>query len=220
MRRNSSEPNHDQWDLLIPWYVNGTLNEVEMSQLEDHMARCDTCRAAIEWELDLAKNLHASPPGLETLNAEKDRQYLTLLEAMDAPGARHNARALRRVGDWAGGKSLVLVASAACLVLAFFVGAWLQTPAQPDYQTLTRESGYQGQVVQVLFHPSTPERDIRMLLLELDAKLLGGPSERGVYRLAIPETRQSGATRGKLSAEGLMHHPAVKWAEFEVKSQP
>lgn len=225
MSRKSPELDHDEWDLLIPWYVNGTLNEVEMHQLEGHIAQCDSCRAAVQWELNLAKNLHSSPSGLDELNAEKDKQYMALLEAMDAREARsksswHKPWSLPFAPKSTWGKSLAVTASAASVVLALLVGLWVWTPEQPDYQTLTRESGHQGEVVQVLFHPSTPERDIRMLLLELDARILGGPSERGVYRLAIPETRQSGAAQGRLSSEGLMRHPAVKWAEFEVGAQP
>ena len=220
MNRKSSEPAHDQWDLLIPWYVNGTLNEMEMHQLEGHIAQCDACKAAVQWELELAKNLQRSPSGLNGLMAEKDKQYLALVEAMDAPAQRHNSWSLPFVPKTAERKSLTLVASAASVVLALLVGLWAWSPGKPDYQTLTREYDQQGEVVQVLFHPSTPERDIRMLLLELDARILGGPSARGVYRLAIPETRQSGAAQGNLSAEGLMRHPAVKWAEFEVESQP
>jgi len=220
MRRKPPEFSHEEWDLLIPWYVNGTLNEVEMHQLEGHIAQCDACKTAVQWELELAKSLNASPSGLETLKADKDKQYLALLEATDAPGVRRKSWQRPYAPKSAGGKPLVLVASAASLMLALLIGSWLLAPERPDYQTLTRDSGHSGEVVQVLFHPSTPERDIRMLLLELDARILGGPSERGVYRLAIPETRQSGATQGKLSAEGLMRHPAIKWAEFEVNSQP
>ena len=220
MYQGSPEPDHDQWDLLMPWYVNGTLNEVDMCQLEGHIAQCDACKAAIQWELELAKNLHCPPSGLDRVIAEKDKQYLALAEAIDAPVRWHKFLSLPFASKTIGRKSLALVTSAASLVLVLLVGLWVWSPEKPDYQTLTREYDRQGEVVQVLFHPSTPERDIRMLLLELDAKILAGPSERGVYRLAIPESRQSGAAQSPLSAEGLMRHPAVKWAEFEVKSQP
>ncbi len=65
-------------------------------------------------------------------------------------------------------------------------------------------------MLQVVFHPETPEQDIRALLIESGSELLGSPSPQGVYRIAIG---------GENAAEfvlQLREHPAVRWAEVEL----
>lgn len=42
-------PDHEAVDLLLPWYVNGTLNETERGQVDRHLEACEECRENLEF---------------------------------------------------------------------------------------------------------------------------------------------------------------------------
>ncbi|MEQ8662733.1 MAG: zf-HC2 domain-containing protein [Gammaproteobacteria bacterium] len=51
---------HDQVGLLLPWYVNGTLEMHERLQVERHLSVCLPCRARLRDERALLDNIRAS----------------------------------------------------------------------------------------------------------------------------------------------------------------
>ena len=64
----------------------------------------------------------------------------------------------------------------------------------------------------VLLYPEVTERDLRLLILDSNGALLGGPSNKGVYRLALPPDVDAAAY-----ARRLRQHPALRWVELELK---
>ena len=70
--------NHQTIVELIPWYVNGTLNEVETDRVSAHLAGCATCRAQIDAELELARQIGDPPEGLDRLEAAEQRSFEAL----------------------------------------------------------------------------------------------------------------------------------------------
>ena len=49
MNGQQSKPDHEAIDLLLPWYVNGTLNETERGQVERHLEACEECRENLDF---------------------------------------------------------------------------------------------------------------------------------------------------------------------------
>ncbi|MBI5958588.1 MAG: zf-HC2 domain-containing protein, partial [Chloroflexi bacterium] len=39
---------HNQWLDLIPYYIAGTVSRSKAAALEQHLARCESCRQAVE----------------------------------------------------------------------------------------------------------------------------------------------------------------------------
>nr|HRC86425.1 zf-HC2 domain-containing protein [Thermoanaerobaculia bacterium] len=39
---------HGEIELLLPWYVNQTLDDTEIAWVESHLAECAECRAEVE----------------------------------------------------------------------------------------------------------------------------------------------------------------------------
>src|SRR5689334_22116277 len=46
-RPSAGPPEHPQIQLL-PWYLSGTLNNIERRQVTTHLAHCQACRAELE----------------------------------------------------------------------------------------------------------------------------------------------------------------------------
>ena len=80
------------------------------------------------------------------------------------------------------------------------------------FTPLTANRSQSADVLQVIFYPHAKEPDIRSLLLELDAELLGSPSPNGVYRLVLPAGQ-----RGSDVVARIGNHPAVQWSSVELK---
>ena len=91
----------------------------------------------------------------------------------------------------------VAVAGLVILLQAVAIGGLLtrETPTA-RYRTLTGGAVTEapGPKLQIAFQGETPEQAVRDLLLEVDAKIVGGPSALGIYVVTLhPELRDEEA---------------------------
>ncbi len=188
---------HERIERLIPWYVNGTLNEAEMDAVNEHLQGCAACTENLEREVCYARDLGADPPDLQLMGSPQ-RGWQTLVDRLP----RHQ-RLTRRT------TTLLTLAS---VILAVGAGALLlnQQLQRPVYRTMTSSPRYDGPVVQVVFEPSTPEHVIRGVVLESGGTLVAGPTAAGIYRIGLPS-----ASDGAAVAERLQTLPSVRWASLE-----
>src|SRR5665213_791995 len=56
---------HAQTQLLLPWYVNGTLKDEDAAQVRKHVSQCAECRQDLEMETALAGHIQALPGDAE-----------------------------------------------------------------------------------------------------------------------------------------------------------
>ena len=88
---------HRVVDVLLPWFVNGTLESEERALVERHLDHCKRCRREVEWlrELHAACAVAAGPGGSPAVS----RLHQRLMEAPTAVqlAARGSARGLGRV---------------------------------------------------------------------------------------------------------------------------
>ncbi len=189
---------HKRAESLLPWFVNGTLDENELDFVNDHLNRCTDCRRAVAVEIDLARMISAP---IETPGPDFESLRDSLRGRLR--GAR---RRRRRVRGWLSGAAV----TASVLIAA---GLLLTMPLQePEYEGLTSPANLDsGLVVQVVFAPQTTERELRALLLEGGGKVVEGPSPRGVYRVSLPTEADAAAYAARLAG-----HPAVRFAEAET----
>jgi hypothetical protein len=215
------------WELL-PWYVNGTLEDREKGLVEEHLAGCALCREeavrcrAIEAELR---------GGVETAPSPHPVQLSRLMARIDA-----NREAAER--GWPRLRSLfaatpgavrgLIAAQLAVLVLLAGVSAWrwhdrgTGGPA-PLYQTLSDSAPATDRAparrLRVVFAEDATERQIRDLLLGIGGQLAGGPSPLGAYTVEI---RTAGKAQDPL--EILLAHlrsqPLVRFAEPVTGERP
>lgn len=141
---------HRPLELLIPWYVNGTLHESEQDRLNRHLEACPSCREQVQREIEFSRALCETPAAMAQANRASARAELLARVAHDSgkQGPRFHIRALAAA-------SIIAVA---VLLIGIF-------DTKPAYRTLTVPAQGDQTVVQILFEPAIGEREIRDSLI-------------------------------------------------------
>lgn len=190
---------HDYVYNLLPWYLNGSLHEDDTNRVNAHLEQCDTCSLALQDEIGIARQLQEEPPAMKQLLAKKDQNFTQLKARLEQP---------KYARPW----RMNIPQVAALILFAGFLGFFgARLGDEGEYVTLSRNAKSDATVLQVMFQPSTSERELRHLLLDADAKLLNGPSQKGVYRVQLPADVDAAAY-----ARRLRKHPATRYVEEEL----
>ena len=190
---------HQEVQELLPWFVNGTLNERDQSMVNEHLQGCNECSRDVGVLIETSKVFQTtSGPSAESI----DQARTAFLQQLDDSIERKAYRSTRR---WA-----IPVAMAACLLIAaLFIGPLSQR--DESFRTLGNTVPSNGPVIQLVFQPDTPEKSIRSLVLGDQGHIISGPTAQGVYRLELPADRDP-----QQVLERLQHHPDVKFAALET----
>lgn len=204
---------HQEVTLLLPWYVNGTLNEQEMATVDAHLEHCAECRDALHTDLQEARWLHSSGNHAQShdervaaLVARRGREFKALKHTLQprtpaSTGPRRRLRASSRLP--------LTMAALVTIALALPLGWLARTPEPNVYELRTTKLATESPVMQVVFKDGTSSEDIR-LLIRASGTLLGEPSAYGIYRIALV-TDDPAAMLSRFRT-----HPAVRWAEIEL----
>lgn len=163
------------WEAM-PHALQGDLTPQQGQWLDDHLARCDSCRGefAQQQRLQRAMSLPVDMP----FNAEADLQRL--LARIDNPGSLELRDPLRHAG-WTG-RALV----AAVLVQAIGLGVmgaklWSVEPA-PAYRTLSQEIAPMPRgSIRIVPDPSMTLADWDASLHAQGLRVAAGPNDAGAY---------------------------------------
>jgi hypothetical protein len=209
---NSHE--HDEVSLLLPWYVNQSLETAERKRVESHIRDCLICRREIRSLTDLEavmENNDLIQISARTSFLEMKRKIEAGKQASSSvvtPITRHPARSnlMRR--------SIIGLAMAASVVLAvapfvFHRGAEL-TPA--EFETLsTRTVQSTDEQLQIVFSPNLSATQRNALLLAVGGQLVGEPNSVGAYRIKMhSDTKQADIAA---AVTFLRQQPGVLFAE-------
>lgn len=182
---------HEQTQMLLPWYVNETLEPHEKAEVESHLANCIECRTDVEAEGALAADVAAIPleaaQGWATLANRLDS-----IELNEKPNPLLSVPILRRpirLG-WAVG-----IQAIAAVLVAVVITSMPEVPKEPVYHALGNGSVAASANIVVLFDPETSEHAMRAALVEVDARLVDGPTATGAYMAhVLPERREAALT--------------------------
>ena len=196
---------HKVADVLLPWFVNGTLDKDELEFVQQHLTECVRCQREVQWlrELRAACIDGEAAPGASTVFRNLRRQ---LDEPRAGLGKGASLRKLwKRAPTWSRWAMAVELAAIVAL------GAAL-VPAS-DGPTLYRTLGARnaaapitGTLV-VVFDPTTTESDLRRILRKAGVRVADGPTETNAYVLKVAAERRVEA------AQALRAEPAVVLVE-------
>ena len=153
---------HKVADVLLPWFVNGTLEKDEPAFVQQHLSACSRCQREVQWlrELRAACVDGEATPGASTV-------FRNLRRQLDEPRAgRVKGASLPRL--WRRAPSWSRWAMAAQLAVIVALGAALvpATDGPALYRTLGARNAAApttGALV-VVFDPTTTESDLRRIL--------------------------------------------------------
>lgn len=186
---------HARVQSLLPWYVNGRLEDAERAAVDHHLAACPRCRADLVAERRLHTTLAAAAPTPPA-----------------PPAGSRLARALERLAPaalpvrW----RWVLGLQSALLLAALAVAAVLWQHARDDalapYRAMGPTPASAAANVVVMFKPEATEAQIRQALARCGARFAGGPTTTRAYLLALPAADAA-------ALERLRSQPGVAMAE-------
>jgi hypothetical protein len=160
-------------ELLLPFYVNGTLSAAENLQVEQALAAKPELADEVLFLQQLQQNIKEQPQK-ENSPGEMGLQRLQ-------HHLKHHKTVKTNVNTWR------YAAIAASLLLLVQTTVTLISPT-PDI-FIPAGDGLSGAdkaelIINVTFSPTATEAEIRALLIRLDATIIDGPSALGLYRIA------------------------------------
>lgn len=170
-----SPTDHETANELLPWLVTGTLPDDERRAVERHVRDCLSCRAALKDERRLATLVGQDISEREALN----RNFEKLVGRLD------RRRDARRFMPRAAAAAAVLLAAVLAGAGAWSVFGNAGGGAPAEFSTATGSAANAGMRLDVVFAEETTEAEIAALLAELDATIVGGPSELGRYTIRL-----------------------------------
>ena len=220
--RSNDAPVHPEISSLLPWYVNGTISASERLHVDEHLTLCPHCRDELARERWIHQNMTAEnaveympSASLQRLQARLDGTD-GVESAPDAPAAAEKPR--DRSMPWPG----LMAASVAVLAVALSLLAaarWTQYGARaaaPVYHTVTTPvARAPNEAIRAVFSPTITLSELQSILDEAQLRIVSGPSEAGVYSLAVYSERPVSA-----SLALLRQHAAVRFAESTDSARP
>jgi len=199
---------HDNAQLLIPWYVNGTLNETDMASVDQHLTDCQHCRTRVDDEVRIARSMHVvDDVRLARLIDSGDRHFGQLRSRLTDPGIGIGDR-VKQIDRRP--RRLVPVFATALIAMIVIPVAIFRPATEPVlFEVRTSSPDTAGPVLQLVFEPGTTAEDVT-LLLDASGAVIGSPSRYGVYRIALSTDNPQALL------ERIRRHPAVRWAEIEL----
>jgi hypothetical protein len=216
------------WDLL-PWYVTACLADRERERVEAHVKACAECRVELAQQRQLHRAMdvdsaveHMPARSLQKLQQRLDAATVTVSADAGAPAPGAAARRpawlggvrLERVQSVRSMRSGALAAAAAAAVAAGVVLTAFWAPLLRDvrpagYHTVTAPPARApGVAIRAVFSPAITLSELQGILDDANLRIVSGPSEAGVYSLAITTARPVDE-----SLRRLRTHAAVRFAE-------
>lgn len=194
----------EKFDELLPFYVNDTLDESERAWVDAYLREHPKSAAELQWYRTLQDTMKGDAPavsaevGLERVMT-RIRAERTPTRAPARPAATPSLFA--RVRDWLATLAPqpllrpALAGALAVVVVQGIVIANLATKGDEGSEIRAVQPSVvdSGPYLKVNFKADAREADIRMLLVEVDGSLAGGPGQLGDWYVRIPEARIAAA---------------------------
>lgn len=190
---NFDEPAHRAAELLLPWFVNGTLAGEDLDSVKRHLGECARCQR----EVDRLREMQAACAGGETIqNATPSFQKLQC--RLDEP-SRVLGLVTRLRGSWGQTQLWARCAVVAELLVIIILGTLLVFGTQPAslYRTLGagESAPHAAGSLVVVFDPRITEAELRRIVRRIGARLVDGPTGANGYVLELPAERQAAALK-------------------------
>ena len=174
---------HDAIWLLIPWYVNGRIDDQQRARVDAHLRTCQACQDELLTQQQIYQTMAASNPEVEQLPSASLRRLMQKIDAQENPSpaasidiAPTPVTRRQQILTWrwpsSVAASLAALAAGTIGFIAFnHTEADKQSPA--NYYTVTSPTApIPLEVIRVVFAPNITVADMQRILNEaqLDRK--------------------------------------------------
>ena len=183
--QDTKEQAHQALQEMLPWFVNETLPDEQMAQVDAHLRGCAHCRRDVEFERALAGAAPAAPDGVDMERALA--RMMPRLPSRAAPsrpaGALQRLFSGRRWMPWALAGQGAAIAALALIAVK---------PAAPEGEYHVLGAAVQGGATMVVaFKPGATLDDLQRLARANGARIVDGPTVTGAYVLQVGAARQA-----------------------------
>jgi hypothetical protein len=188
------------WNLL-PWIANESAAAKDVARVEAHLRDCRECQEELEFQRELRNAIRSE----EAIVLAPQTSLQKVMQRIDAAAelddeeleiepaalAEPIAVARREPARWT--RWLPIAAAVQGIAIAGLLAAlWTQSQTHDDltsgrYSVLTTPAATvtHGPVIRVVFAGDVALDDMNRMLREIDAQIIAGPSEAGVYTLGL-----------------------------------
>ena len=192
---------HDDVWHVLPFYVNGTLRGQARADAETHLAACTECRTELVTQTQVRDTILHEDVRQESAQNSFGQLWGRIAEddaVAEARSAKATVPNMATVAPRAHAGHTMKWLVAAVIVEGIGLATlsamtWSQSlSVSPDYRTLsTQESPLAAGQIRAVFSPDLRLADLQSLLLSSKLSVVGGPTEAGVYTLALEDTSAS-----------------------------
>jgi anti-sigma factor RsiW len=221
--------NTDQWSMherlqsMLPWYVNGTLDERDRAEVHAHLQNCTDCRAETELHACIMERVREGrdvhPAAVGSLNV--------LMERIEAHDASLRRRLVRWCRERLEGRPMecALTAQAATILLLVLMLAWMVTRPEPpaEYRTLASPAAMQtdrGPQLLLELHRSLTAAEVQRLLQQVGGQIVHGPSAQGAYIVELAGADAADSRTVSEIAAWLRAQPGVEQVSSLAPAEP
>lgn len=191
-----------RFDELLPFYVNGTIDPTDREWVDAYLREHPKSAAELQWYRSLQDTMQRDTPAVPAdIGLDK---VMARIRAERAP-ARAAAKPAQptlgeRMRGWLAAlapQPLLRPALAGALAVVVVQGVVIANLASHDdtseIRAVQKAPIDPGPFLKVNFKSDAREADIRMLLVEINGSLAGGPGQLGDWYVRIPEARITAA---------------------------
>lgn len=207
---------HDAIWMLIPWYVNGRIDDRQRARIDAHLRTCQACQDELLAQRKICRTMAASNPDIEQLPTASLRRLLQKIDSHEDPvdiAMPVSAARMKKVFSWRWSGSLAaslaasVVAAIGFMVFTRIELARKEMPA--NYYTVTSPAPrVPFEVIRAVFAPVITMAELQGILNEAQLNIVAGPTPAGVYSLAKTSTQPVNE-----SLRRLRQHKEVLFAE-------
>ena len=199
-----------RFDELLPFYVNGTLEPTDREWVDAYLREHPKSAAELQWYRSLQDTMQRDAPAVSAeVGLDKVMARIRAERAPTRVPAQPAQPTLgERMRGWLAAlapQPLLRPALGAALAVVVVQGIVIANLANKDETSEIRTTQTSpivdpGPFLKVNFKADAREADIRMLLVEVNGSLAGGPGQLGDWYVRIPEARiQAAANTVKAS---------------------
>lgn len=200
--------NDEDVKTLLPWYVNGTLDEQEKLAVEAYLEHSQEGRDEVKW----LQNLQATMQTESEVTAPTELGFRRLQKAIAAEEQVTQLQTPSKQDNW----WKPAFAVAATLIISLQIGIVSNTGKDPATELLSGNDTVmmsEQVIIQVQFKADAQWQDINNLVNAIDGQIISGPSAIGLCKIAIDKTVYSQSVMDQLQSSAIVEESAVESGE-------